>query len=184
MSCLLGVLFIISIEGILAFDLIPNNINYEKVFMDSFLPICIVLKDGNIKYRTQKYINPPYKLIEDIKAGEVKGEYSSASDKNVMYELMEMLDIHNNYLYEISNRCEERLGDSYILNLDNEAWLFDVSMDGQEITAVDIEEEYRLNKKVKEQNDLINKNNEELEWTIENIELLEKEENLLKLRNN
>ena len=53
----------------------------------------------------------------------------------------------------------------------------------EEITAYDISEEYALQKKLKQQNEIIKQNNDKLIWTIEHLEDIEKEEKSLKIKN-
>ena len=101
----------------------------------------------------------------------------------VMYELIGKLGITDNYIKNIKAASSNRIGKEYMALVDDNAWLFNISRDGLEVTATDINEEYVLNQKLEKQNELINQNNEELEWTIENLEELEKEEQTLKVKN-
>ena len=88
-----------------------------------------------------------------------------------------------NYIKNIKAASSNRIGKEYMALVDDNAWLFNISRDGLEVTATDINEEYVLNQRLEKQNELINQNNEELEWTIENLEELEKEEQTLKVKN-
>ena len=102
---------------------------------------------------------------------------------SVMYWLLDSLDIHTDYVNMIKKSSKKKIDRDYLLLIDGCAWLFGISADGNEITATDIDEEYKLQSKLEEQNALINKNNEELEWVIDNIEELEREENSQRIRN-
>lgn len=101
----------------------------------------------------------------------------------IMYELLEKLGIHDDYISGIKQAAIDKMGRDYLVMIDDNAWIFDISRDGLEVTASDINEEYVLSKKIEEQNILINKNNEELAWTIDNLEMIEKEEQTLKIKN-
>ena len=101
----------------------------------------------------------------------------------VMYELMEKIDVHENYIESIINKSIEKIGEDYVVLIENKAWLFCINVNKQEITAFDINEEYNLQKELKNRNEKINQNNEELLWTIENLEKIEKEEKTLKIKN-
>ena len=102
---------------------------------------------------------------------------------SVMYWLLNSLDIHTDYVNMIKKASKKKIDRDYLLLIDGCAWLFGISADGNEITATDIDEEYKLQSKLEEQNALINKNNEELEWVIDNIEELDREENSQRIRN-
>ena len=102
---------------------------------------------------------------------------------SVMYWLLNSLDIHTDYVNMIKKSSKKKIDRDYLLLIDGCAWLFGISADGNEITATDIDEEYKLQSKLEEQNALINKNNEELEWVIDNIEELDREENSQRIRN-
>ena len=102
---------------------------------------------------------------------------------SVMYGLMEKLNINSDYVKKISEKAVEKIGNDYIVFVENKAWLFCESKDKNELTAFNIDEEYNLQKELEKQNEKINKNNEELLWTIQNIETIEKEEKSLKIKN-
>ena len=102
---------------------------------------------------------------------------------SIMYNLMEKLEINNNYIKNIIEKSVEKIGNDYIVLIDDKAWLFCISKDEKEINAFNIDEEYKLQKELEKQNKKINKNNEELLWTIENLEELEREEKTLRIKN-
>ncbi|MBR1816932.1 MAG: hypothetical protein IJ763_09560 [Lachnospiraceae bacterium] len=102
---------------------------------------------------------------------------------SVMYWLLDSLDIHADYVNMIKKASKKTIDREYLLLIDDCAWLFGISDDGNEITATDIDEEYKLQEKLEEQNEIINRNNEELEYLIENMEELEKEDNSLRIKN-
>ena len=94
MSSVIGLLFFIGIEITLKLDLVPNNIEYTKIFKDSYLNIGIVSKKGKILYLSQSKIDIPSEIIEDIKRNNVKSEYTNLNNKNQIYVVQ---NIKNNY---------------------------------------------------------------------------------------
>ena len=100
-----------------------------------------------------------------------------------MYNLISDLEIHNDYISNIKNKAVQKIGNDYIVKKDNKAILFRFSNNEEEITAYDISEEYALQKKLKQQNEIIKQNNDKLIWTIEHLEDIEKEEKSLKIKN-
>ena len=70
---------------------------------------------------------------------------------------------------------------NYIIKVGDKHYLFII--DKNEITAFNTTEEYTLIKELDEQNRKIELNNKEIEENIKNIEQLEKEKNLLKIKN-
>lgn len=100
---------------------------------------------------------------------------------NVMYEILRKLDIKEDYVTNIINNSKEQLNGKYVVELEDKYYVF--AINEEEIIAFDITEEYSLHNELNEQNKKIKNNNNELMARIENIEELEKEQNLLKLKN-
>lgn len=100
---------------------------------------------------------------------------------NVMYEILRKLDIKEDYVTNIINNSKEQLNGKYVVELEDKYYVFAINK--EEIIAFDITEEYNLHNELNEQNKKIKDNNNELMARIENIEELEKEQNLLKLKN-
>lgn len=100
---------------------------------------------------------------------------------NTMYEILRKLDIKNNYIANIKKFSKEQLNGNYVVAIDDKYYLF--AIDKNEVILFDITEEYILQKELNEQNEKIESNNKELIAGIENIEELEREKNLLKLKN-
>lgn len=94
MSSIIGLLFFIGIEITLKLDLVPNNIEYTKIFKDSYLNIGIVSKNGDILYLSQSKIDIPSQIIADIKKNNVKTEYTNLNNKNQVYVVQ---SIKNSY---------------------------------------------------------------------------------------
>lgn len=100
---------------------------------------------------------------------------------NTMYEILRKLDIKNNYIANIKKYSKEQLNGNYVVAIDDKYYLFAINKN--EIISFDITEEYILQNELNEQNKKIENNSKELMAGIENIEELEREKNLLKLKN-
>ena len=100
---------------------------------------------------------------------------------STMYELLNTLNIKKDYIQNIVQQSIEQVNENYILKVDNKYYLFAVNKN--EVISFDITEEYNLQKELNAQNEKISSNNKELVKAIENIEELEKEKSLLKLKN-
>jgi len=100
-----------------------------------------------------------------------------------MYNIVNFLNIHKDYLNNIKTKAIQKIGNEYILFKDDKAILFRLSHKEDEITAYDISEEYILQNKLKKQNETIKQNNENLLWTIEHLDDVEREEKSLKIKN-
>lgn len=100
---------------------------------------------------------------------------------NTMYEILRELDIKKDYIENIKKCSKEQLNGNYVIEIKNNYYVFAINKN--EIIAFDITEEYNLQNKLNEQNNKIKNNNNELILGIENIEELEREKNLLNLKN-
>lgn len=100
-----------------------------------------------------------------------------------MYNIINTLGICKDYSNNIKNKAVQKIGNDYILEKEGRAILFRFTNNEDEITAYDISEEYNLQNKLKESNKTIKQNNENLIWTIEHLEDIEKEEKSLKIKN-
>ena len=94
MPVIIGLLFFIGIESILKLDLIPNNVEYSKIFKNSYLNIGIVSKDGELLHISQSEIKIPDEILLDIKNKNVKKEYVNIKGKNQVYVVQ---NIKNGY---------------------------------------------------------------------------------------
>ena len=100
---------------------------------------------------------------------------------NTMYKILNKLDIKTDYIENIIKQSEEQMEENYVISIEEKHYLFIINKN--EITSFDITKEYRLKKQLDELNKKIELNNTELVASIENIENLEKEKNLLKIKN-
>ncbi|MGN1310497.1 MAG: hypothetical protein ACI4VP_02125 [Clostridia bacterium] len=100
---------------------------------------------------------------------------------NTMYAILNKLNIRTNYISNIIKQSEEQMEGNYVVKVEEKYYLFIINKN--EIIAFDITEEYSLKKELDEQNEKIKLNNKELVSSMENIEKLEKEKNLLKIKN-
>lgn len=100
---------------------------------------------------------------------------------NTMYAILNKLNIRTNYISNIIKQSEEQMEENYVVKVEEKYYLFIINQN--EVIAFDITEEYSLKKELDEQNEKIKLNNKELMSSMENIEKLEKEKNLLKIKN-
>ena len=100
---------------------------------------------------------------------------------NTMYAILNKLNIKTNYIANIIKQSEEQMEENYVVKVEEKYYLFIINQN--EVIAFDITEEYSLKKELDEQNEKIKLNNKELVSSMENIEKLEKEKNLLKIKN-
>lgn len=87
MTVVIGWLFVIGIENIFSMELIPNNLQYEKVFKNSYLPIAIVNNKGDLVYQTSKKIHISKTILDEIKSEKVKEIYESPDNNDQVYEI-------------------------------------------------------------------------------------------------
>ena len=87
MTVVIGWLFVIGIEIVFSMELIPNNLQYEKFFKNSYLPISILSKKGEIVYQTSNFYKVPNIIIEDIKNNKVKESYKNPNNENQVFEI-------------------------------------------------------------------------------------------------
>jgi len=102
---------------------------------------------------------------------------------DVMYHIMQLLDIHSEHIEKIKQIAKEKIEDDYVVLVQGKPMLFCISNDQKEITAFDIGEEYTVREKLREQTKKIEENNEKLIYAMENVEELQKAEKILKMKN-
>ena len=100
---------------------------------------------------------------------------------NKMYEILNKLNIKKDYITNIIKQSIDRIDKNYCVKLEDKYYVFVVN--DNEIITFDITEVYELHQKLNEQNRKLEENNKKILLSIDNIEELEKEKNLLKLKN-
>ena len=100
---------------------------------------------------------------------------------NKMYEILDKLNIKKDYITNIIKQSIDKIDKNYCVKLENKYYVFVVN--DNEIITFDITEEYKLHQKLNGQNKKLKENNKKILLSIDNIEELEKEKNLLKLKN-
>ena len=100
---------------------------------------------------------------------------------NKMYEILDKLNIKKDYITNIISQSIDQLDKNYCVKVEDKYYVFVIN--NNEIITFDITEVYKLHQKLNEQNKKLKENNKKILLSIDNIEELEKEKNLLKLKN-
>ena len=98
-----------------------------------------------------------------------------------MYEILGKLNIKKDYTENIIKQSIDRIDKNYCMKIEDKYFVFVIN--GNEIIAFDITKEYKLHQELNEQNRKLEENNKQILLSIDNIEELEREKNLLKLKN-
>ena len=180
---------LVLILNVLLFIITSENDMYLK-YMNIAMPIILILDLFTIIeciYQSKNSVNKVLikQTIDKATSGiiSLRGRNKVLFRNSIMYNLMKELKIHNNYAENVKKLAIEKIGMDHVLIVNDVAWLFWISEDEEEITAFDIDEEYRLQQKLERQNVKIRNNNLEIMWTIDNMEELEKEEKTIKIKN-
>ena len=122
------------------------------------------------------------KVIDECEFGilVLKGKKAKLIN-NKMYEILNKLNIKKDYITNIIKQSIDKIDKNYCVKLENKYYVFVVN--DNEIITFDITEVYKLHQKLNEQNRKLEENNKKILLSIDNIEELEKEKNLLKLKN-
>ena len=100
---------------------------------------------------------------------------------NMMSDLLKNLDIKSNYLVSLINNSFRKLNNAYLIKYNNHIYQLDCL--NKMIILIDITELYVLEEKEEMQNRLLEENNKKILKKINNIEKIEKNKNLLKIKN-
>ena len=159
-----NILFIIALLGII-YEIISLIYMYFKYYKKESIT------DFSIK-----------KVIDECDFGilVLKGKKAKLIN-NKMYEILNKLNIKKDYITNIIKQSIDRIDKNYCVKLENKYYVFVVN--DNEIITFDITEVYELHQKLNEQNRKLEENNKKILLSIDNIEELEKEKNLLKLKN-
>ena len=122
------------------------------------------------------------KVIDECEFGilVLKGKKAKLIN-NKMYEILDKLNIKKDYITNIIKQSIDKIDKNYCVKLENKYYVFVIN--NNEIITFDITEEYKLHQKLNGQNKKLKENNKKILLSIDNIEELEKEKNLLKLKN-
>ena len=122
------------------------------------------------------------KVIDECEFGilVLKGKRAKLIN-NKMYEILDKLNIKKDYITNIIKQSIDKIDKDYCVKLENKYYVFVVN--DNEIITFDITEVYELHQKLNKQNRKLEENNKKILLSIDNIEELEKEKNLLKLKN-
>ena len=180
------------IEYVVAIIILLTLIFEKSISLDILLLVTIT----SLLYEVISFIYMYFKYIKEEKINQfsikkvidssdfgilvLKGN-KSVLINNTMYAILNKLNIRTNYIANIIKQSEEQMEENYVVKVEEKYYLFIINQN--EVIAFDITEEYSLKKELDEQNEKIKRNNKELVSSIENIEKLEKEKNLLKIKN-
>ena len=122
------------------------------------------------------------KVIDECEFGilVLKGKRAKLIN-NKMYEMLDKLNIKKDYITNIIKQSIDQLDKNYCVKVEDKYYVFVIN--NNEIIIFDITEEYKLHQKLNGQNKKLKENNKKILLSIDNIEELEKEKNLLKLKN-
>ena len=157
-------LFIIAILSII-YEIISLTYMYFKYYKKE------TMTDFSIK-----------KVIDECEFGilVLKGKKAKLIN-NKMYEILDKLNIKKDYITNIISQSIDQLDKNYCVKVEDKYYVFVIN--NNEIITFDITEEYKLHQKLNGQNKKLKENNKKILLSIDNIEELEKEKNLLKLKN-
>lgn len=159
-----NILFIIALLGII-YEIISIIYMYFRYYKKE------TITDFSIK-----------KVIDECEFGilVLKGKKAKLIN-NKMYEILDKLNIKKDYVTNIIRQSIDQLDKNYCVKVEDKYYVFVIN--NNEIITFDITEEYKLHQKLNGQNKKLKENNKKILLSIDNIEELEKEKNLLKLKN-
>lgn len=178
--------YIVSITILIALFL-QESISRKSLFIIAFLGI--IYEIISIIYMYFRYYKKETitdfsikKVIDECEFGilVLKGKKAKLIN-NKMYEILDKLNIKKDYVTNIIKQSIDQLDKNYCVKVENKYYVFVIN--NNEIITFDITEEYKLHQKLNGQNKKLKENNKKILLSIDNIEELEKEKNLLKLKN-
>lgn len=178
--------YIVSITILIALFM-QESISRNSLFIIAFLGIIyeiISLIYMYFRYYKKETITDfsIKKVIDECEFGilVLKGKKAKLIN-NKMYEILDKLNIKKDYVTNIIKQSIDQLDKNYCVKVEDKYYVFVIN--NNEIITFDITEEYKLHQKLNEQNKKLKENNKKILLSIDNIEELEKEKNLLKLKN-
>ena len=180
---------------------------FKKLFGLLLLVIIVILDYYNIIGNGNIYISlilSLYILISFIYERLNKNDYISvlsvkngidASDTGIMFlengdivlinnlfnSILKYYNINNDYIDNLIKICFKRIDDNYLLKYNNKIYVLKIY--DNEVSLIDVTQMYELQEEESLQNKKINDNNIKLINALKNIDELEKEKNLLRLKN-
>ena len=100
-----------------------------------------------------------------------------------MQELLEKLNINSSYFSNIENIALKKINTDYLVLVENKAWVFNINKKYNEMTCFDVDEGYKVHAMLEKQNKEIQKNNEKILWTLENMQYIENEKEVQEMKN-
>lgn len=101
---------------------------------------------------------------------------------NLFSDVLNSFNINNDYVNNLIKNSFKMLDSDYLIKYNNKIYILKI-YNNIEISLIDITDLYHLQEKEEEQNKKIKENNNKLLLALKNIDELEKEKNLLKLKN-
>ena len=103
-------------------------------------------------------------------------------ENTIMFNFRYENNIDDNYIENFKKICNQTIGTEYIYWNKEKAFLFDFSKDDSYVLMYDVTEEHLLHKEIEAKNKLLEENIEKTLWTLDNIEEIENEKNLQKIK--
>ena len=100
----------------------------------------------------------------------------------VMKDILKEYNINNNYIDNLKEKEIKEIHNEHILKCLNRVWQLKIN-NNKEIIALDITDIYKIQEKTRNQNIEIEVNNKKILKTLNNIEEVEKEKKLIKIKN-
>ena len=166
---------------------VQEDISNSRLFIIAIL--CIIYEIISLIYMHFRYYKKETitdfsikKVIDECEFGilVLKGKKVKLIN-NKMYEILDKLNIKKDYITNIIKQSIDQLDKNYCVKVGDKYYVFVIN--NNEIITFDITEEYELHQKLTQQNRKLEENNKQILSSIDNIEELEKEKNLLKLKN-
>ena len=161
-------------------------ISSKSLYLSLFLSIYIICAFLYEKLFKNEYISV-LSVKNGIDASDTGIMFLSESDNiilinNLFYNVLADLNITKDYINSLIKSSFKKVNNNYLLKYNNKIYMLNI-YDNKEVTLIDITELYNLQQEEKKQNKKIKENNDKLLLAIKNIEEIEKEKNLLKLKN-
>ena len=163
------------------YNLVDNKYTYISLVISFYILICFIYE----RVYKNEYIS-----ILSVKKGIdlsstgimfLDNKNNIVLINNVLYDILKSLNINNDYINNLIKNSFKQIENDYLLKHNNKIYMLKIY--DKEVSLIDITELYNLQEEEYKQNKKIKENNNKLLLTLKNIELLEKEKNLLKLKN-